>query len=544
MRWADRILLVKRVTISFLAALAVAAQSAVLPRGSDRLRELAVVPQVKMSFEIGTQNGIFPEDYTEEGTIEDWIEQARQKSNEETDNLQAHLQLGRLLNAKGDTNAARLVFEKGTILGRHRLEQRPNDGLNLSLLAGMVLELGDEEEAESFYRRATMLASNDWHCWVGLGELLRNQSFSSLGLSVPTNNSLEKSRPKGTAAQSPLLKELDKSIKLRDEASICFQRAYGVAPGEFEVLVRQGRYLSFSNWHATLVQRYQNEQTLSSKELALSFFDMFFSPKARPDYEKALAVRPQCRKLLTMLVFAEWTAAMKAAEGLESSHPLTLDQLPEKTRKAILDSLQRLEALGNGPDKKIAAAALTSLSVLKMQMRDADNLPAYMQRAVALDPTNEQAWDMLIGMSVNQVSPEKFTELCERRLKKKETPRNYLIVAKAMFRQERFKEAEQYAALSNKMDKNYAPTALMLATLAIRRDFLVGAKAFLLQAGKAIDRLTDEDEVDGRRREMALNLAIVFALENESVKARGILEKLLKRDEEDKVARDILNALP
>jgi tetratricopeptide (TPR) repeat protein len=244
------------------------------------------------------------------------------------------------------------------------------------------------------------------------------------------------------------------------------------------------------------------------------------------------------------MIYAEWVFAMREATRFKSIQHLTLDQIPEKSRRVILNLMQRLNALADDPEKTVAAGALTSLCALKTLIGDDGNRTAEVRRAVELNPGNEQAWDMLIGFTLQTEAPEKFLEVCERRLQHKKSARNHLIVAKALNVQKRFQEAEEQARASLKLDENYAPASLMLAALAIRQNLHGAATAFLLQARKAIEQLTDDDEANQRKREAFLNLAIVFALQDEPMKAREILESLLQRDETDQTARAIMTALP
>ncbi len=534
----------KTIVIVMLTFVAMVTQSATLPKGKERLRELAVAPQLTMSFGINIRSSTFMEDLTEEGTIADWKERAQAKLREEPENLQVQLQLGRLLRADGDTNAARACYEKVAQTGRRRAEQRPNDGLNLTWLAEAVSEIGERDEAESLYRRATAVASNNWRCWIELGKFLDDCSFNAMSSEHPSRASQPTTLMERWLKFPPPADNLEQAIKRRNEASVSFQRAYEIAPNEFEVLIMRGRHLSFSNWTATMIQHFQGAKPLLAENLAFNVYDLLFSVAARPDYHRAAELRPRQYKLLTAMIYAEWVFAMRAATHFKSIQRLTLDQLPEKSRQVILNLMQRLNALADDPERKVAAGALTSFCALKMMFGDDGNRTAEVRRAVELNPDNEQAWDMLIGFALQTEAPEKFLELCERRLQHKKSARNHLIVAKALNVQKRFPEAEQQARASLKLDQNYAPASLMLAALAIRQDLPAAATAFLLQTRKAIDQLTDEDEANQRKREAFLNLAIVFALQDEPMKAREILESLLQRDETDQTARAIMTALP
>lgn len=533
----------------FVLLLAVAwvatAPAATLPKGAERLRELALPPQLNLTFGFGTQDDTFLEDLTKEGTKEDWIEQARKKLKRQPDDLRAQLDLGRWLDACQDTNAARVCFETVTAGTRLRLEQHPNDGTNLTLLARAVWELGNREEAESLFRRATVIASNDWHCWLELGDFLRSRSTANFMADDPAGDKPRAGGIENLLAHTPSPEDLEQSIKRRNEAFPCFQRAVEMAPKEFAVWLYRGRYLSFSNWHVTLMQHYRKETTLSREDLVFGLVNTFCAPAGLPDFQRAMELQPDCYKLPTLLAWAEWTSVFRTAETTDKPRRPTLNDLPEKSRKIVLDAIQRLKALGESADKQVAAGALTSLFMLKMMTTEEANMTTSLQWAVELNPANEQAWDMLLASVMTSDSSEKFLEICQRRLAARPSPRNHLIVSKAWYRQKRFKEAAEHTEAALKLNPRYLPAALMQVALTIRRgDDLPAISAALKNAQPLLEELTDEVERYQRSREFALNAAIAYALDGDTAKAREILDQFLKHKPDDENAREIRNALP
>src|SRR6478736_4060059 len=91
-----------------LLLLGMTAQGVTVPKGEERLRELAVVPTFTTTFGVYFWLETFLEDLTEEGTREDWIQRARKKLKSEPNDLQTQLQLGRLLTADDDINSAKV----------------------------------------------------------------------------------------------------------------------------------------------------------------------------------------------------------------------------------------------------------------------------------------------------------------------------------------------------------------------------------------------------------------------------------------------------
>jgi tetratricopeptide (TPR) repeat protein len=389
-----------------------------------------------------------------------------------------------------------------------------------------------------------LVASNDWQCWAALGRFLDQRAAQAVFFGIP-----RKVSPAHTFFRNPDIlryppppEQMERALQSRVEAAACFNQAVRLAPNEADVFLARAFHLCYSNWVAALVRHYRGEAQLTSEKLALS---LTVCPGAAADLQRAAELKPKAYKLISWIVWTEWCAAMTEGDGLLTSRPKTLNDLPDQSRQVILKAMRKLKALGEGADQRVAAGALTSVCMIKAMLTKETDLLADLQRAVELDPHNDQAWDLLIGISVDAAVPEKFSEVCLKRLRHQPSARNYLAAAKALYWQKQFKEAATQAQEALKLDRKYAPAVLMLAAVAIRQgDHPDVARTFLVQARRLIDELTDGAERQKRLRELVLNAAIVHGLDGEFAKARELLHQILEYAPQDEDARKILNALP
>ena len=138
--------------------------------GNDALRQLVVVPMINLQF------GYFAHpsraDFLDDDLVPAEIEKLQKEVKANPEDPEKLLRLGGLLNYEGKTNEARVQLERAEKSARKKSESRPADGLTLVYLAGALGALGRDSEVESLLRRATLVSSNEWKCWNGLGRFL------------------------------------------------------------------------------------------------------------------------------------------------------------------------------------------------------------------------------------------------------------------------------------------------------------------------------------------------------------------------------------
>lgn len=201
----------------------------------------------------------------------------------------------------------------------------------------------------------------------------------------------------------------------------------------------------------------------------------------------------------------------EAKTAANTNSPLA-DILPDAIQQSIRDAMTRLENLSQAADKKAAAGALESHGFLTMTLGNIEGgLPDF-RRAVALDPTREQSWDMLLGTSPDS----EWATLCEARLKAKDSARNHLLFGKMLAKEQKWGLAKAQAEAALKLESDNVAARQLLAALIIRQstddESLEPAKTHLEAIQELLAKLPASQEKSDRFREFMLNVILVNAL--------------------------------
>ena len=266
-----------------------------------------------------------------------------------------------------------------------------------------------------------------------------------------------------------------------------------------------------------------------------------------------MALDPRNYQYISLAAYFEWFNA--TIQPKFKNFSVRFDVLPDATRESIQGAMTRLEDLSQDADKKTAVGALENLSMLNAMFGDSSAVSvAYLRRAVSIEPTHDQSWDMLIGSLLKSASPEEITALCESRLKFKDSARNHLLLSKALERQEKWGAAgaEAEAALKREPDNLTANLVahLILAALALKQsadpDYLSKASEQFISVEELFNKIPQSSESVSCSREFNLNLAIYNDLLNtpDSQKAaKACIEAVLNEYPNDEQANAILHAL-
>jgi len=539
-----------RILILFFAA-TFFVNAAAPPHGKARLRELAVFPKLNLTFGWGFdfQGGTL--NYTDNNAdpLEE-IARLRQELKQQPDNIQRFLQLGGLLDQNNETNESQICYQKAEQLCRNRLTVNPRDGLILSDLGQALLALNKKDEAESVSRRATLISSNEWKCWVCLGQILENRSIEQLfpQKSVASIFALANSAPQKLLNYRPPPSALERAEASSSEAAKCFDRAVAAAPKEADVFVCRAGYKIISNLENLLIQHFRSNDNLEPNKLRSIFF---FTKTAVPDIQQAARLSPNNYKIIGMAACFEWINAVVQA----MPQKLTFDTLPYETRRSIREAMTRLENLSLDSDKRKAAGALEFLGCLNMTISGSDAAGCraaepYFRRAVSLDPSRDTSWNMLLGVLHGESAPsEDMVTVCESRLKYKNSAWNHLLLAKTLQKQEQWAKATEQAAAAIKLETNNVAARLMLFALCIRQSsdpkyLTIADQDMHSFSTNALNEITSEDEKADRAREILLNTAILWGLNDQPERAKELLRTtVLKKNPDDKDAREIMSVL-
>ena len=513
------------------------------PRSKARLLELVVAPKIDLQFNFGYDARTTLSDLTNEANLSDQISSRRRDVRQSPNDTRLLIQLGWLLDKNSETNEARRFFQQAATMAEGRVTARPNDGLALVNWGDACDELDKKELAEKEYRMATQVSSNDWRCWAALGQFLDRQTRLIL---YPTNFAglLASSSPE---IARPTPDKMERAIKSKTEAALCFDRAVSSSPQEADVYLLRAWHKCGDEAHDYLLRYYRNELKLDRKALG-TLIGMGIAKSAIPDLQKAATLQPQVCQLVGLAAWFELVAiAMTPLTG-GTETPTQFSDFPESSQRIIKNAIAQLTELSQGNDTKRTALALEYLGILRAMTQENEELAvADLRRAVALNPDREQAWDMLLASILESASPEEFAAVCEDRLKHKKSARNHLIFAKALFRRGSFEKATGEAKSAIKLETNNVPAQLMLCAALVRQDKGEAGEEELASAfAKAAElvKSTNAPERGDWWLVYGLNVAIAAAINDNVKNANAWLDTCQKEFPDDERIKEIRNALP
>lgn len=313
-----------------------------------------------------------------------------------------------------------------------------------------------------------------------------------------------------------------------------------------ELYLEHAGFAVTSDWRDAFYRHAHGHQPLNPA--ALRSAALFKA--AIPDLRKAAELKPKDCSLIWLPAYLDYFNAMKDANPLGKTN-FTADMLPDTTKRSLHSAMTRLENLSQEADVKTAADAIASHGILNMMM-SGDQYAAIgdFKRAVALDPTRDELWDMWLGCSKDSVSLDEMRAICESRLKSKDCPRNRLLLARMMANQQQWDKAKELSESALKVEPDNLIAHLMMVAVILRQSTddqsLEGAETQLAKVADLLSKMPEGEEYTGRRREYILNAVIVCALDSDADKnkyARTLLGGFLKECPDDERGKDIQQAL-
>ena len=532
----------KRFLVLIILAETLSMYAAAPSGGADRLRELAVFPAINLKLDIGIDFRGDAWAVSDNTNPEVAISRLREHLKEHPDDVRELLKLANLLDENNDTNAARACYLKVEQLCRDPAASGLGDGLALTELGEALWKLGKNKAAQSAFRKAVLVSSNDWQCWVRLGNFLENEPFP---LMFPEDLRSQIGPSPTVPAQEiwdyrPSPDALEKTEAMCKEASRCFDRAAALGPKESEVFFQRAGYMAVSNWQNCFFRHYRNDEKIESSQWPLAFF----SSQTIANLKRAAQLSPKNYQYISLAAYFEWFRALIQANWPSN---YTVDMLPDKTRQSIHQAMNQLEKLSRDAHKKMAAGALENLGVLNMAFGNREAATSDFRRAIALDPTREQSWDALLGMMVDSASPDELVKLCKSRLKVNKSARNHLLLAKAFAKERQWEEATEQALTATELDTNDVVAPLMLCALYIKQSAKPGNLTLAMRCFYHVmdlyKNLPTYDEKVKRWREMTLDEAIISGLHGQPKDAKDELNSVLEHFPNDETAKEILRAL-
>ncbi|HSY19682.1 MAG TPA: hypothetical protein VK815_15170 [Candidatus Acidoferrales bacterium] len=539
--------------VAVMLAATFAVQAAAPPRGDDRLRELVVFPEMNLNFNFGMSPEGIQWVINENVNLTEKISQLREEAKQQPGDIKRILNLAYALDKNDETNESQACYQKAEQLCRKKLATSPQDGLTMIDLGAALQGLIKKEEAESVYRRATLVSSNEWRCWASLGNYLA-EDYGSLFANEPRGQEIfqalmSSQEDSGYRPPAEALKQLEAKA---NEAARCYERAVALAPGEPELYLQRAGYACSSNMVDCLIRHYRDKEAIDSKTWLLAFW----SQKTIADLQKAAELSPKNYQYISLATYYVWYSAILRLNGANSAilrldgANTAADALPDTTRDYVHGAMARLEQLSEDPDKKIAAGALEHHGMLSIFLKNTSAAQTDLRRAVALDPARESSWDMLLVALAESGSPEEKVAVCEARLKARNSAWNHLLLARAFQYLKKWDKAGEEIEAALKLEPDNLVAQLELAALALTQsndpDAMAKAGTHLAQFEKIFEKAPYSKESESEWRCLNLNLAIYDALTGapgSKDMAKACLETVLKRHPDDQDAKAIAGAL-
>jgi tetratricopeptide (TPR) repeat protein len=373
---------------------------------------------------------------------------------------------------------------------------------------------------------------------VNLGVFLEDKGWSTVteGASLTNLSMAALAQYLQTNKPSPVLVERAKALMAESRA--CFNHAVEAAPGEVEVYERRGAQGWTSCFLQLQMRQAQGEKIDSNKDIA-----DYFSGGGREDLNKIVTLSPTN-------YLAIGTAVLSAAvPSMVMMHRQSLQEsslwlvLPEDSRQLIRNAITLLQKIQESPNSRAQAGACEVEGFIKfLIMNDTAGAEQSARRAVALDPSRKQSWELFLGILASSGRITELAAVSESRLKSDPSARNYLVHAKALFKLNQFDKSGQQVKQALRLEPDNVLAHMAVAALMLKRADEESLKDAFVHLNRA-KTLMGDSPLAQQAVDLCLLSGFYFALNDKPAMARGLFEQILNYDSNDADAKNALAAL-
>ena len=292
---------------------------------------------------------------------------------------------------------------------------------------------------------------------------------------------------------------------MRKESEDCFNRAVLLAPKEPDVYLSRANIQSSYGMMDLLARIYRDRQPLKRSDV----LELYCSEASVRDLNEAARLCPDDERVVATAAWLEISRALLQSKQQDPKSDFSsLDNFPEKARNSIRAAMNHLEALSATPDKKRSAGALMNLGILEMMTGNSSGAKVDFRRAVALEPTREKAWEVLLTVLVqSSAPPEELVNTCEGLLKSKNSAKNRLLLAKALIKQNKLNEAKvQIQAAAMLEPENILPYLFAGAVSLKQSDVQANIPLATTQLTRAKDLLRKNARWRGEKKAVGVSI--------------------------------------
>jgi tetratricopeptide (TPR) repeat protein len=536
----------KRPAIRVVAVLAcwlvIMTARAVTPEvGKDRLRRLVKLPTMMFGAEwnFDPENGF--SFGSSDADIAAQVKSLREEVDAHDDDADAWLRLASLYTQMKDSDRGSAAWTRAADLYRRRVEEEPDDPLLLAGLGEALDNTGHRDEAESVLREAVQLAPKEWKCRLALGRVLDEEARHDISDSASVGAS-----PAGdsSAGQAELAPDRVTLARLHlEEAESCFDFAVTNAPAEGDARLRRGFHRTLSSYLLKDIREASGEQKSENEVLGDCF-----QPEALTDIEEASQLNPTDYRLIGNVVMYEIFLTGATTDHKAVGPKFDWNSLPDGAQRLIRGSVTRLQDLGEGGDPKAAAGALEVLSALQGDvLHETDGRIRNLHRVLALDPSREEAWEMLAATLARAGRYQELLSVCEDHLRETDSSRAHMLLAKAYERLKDWDDAEEEVVVALDEAPNDLTANLSIAALLLRRsrepDDLQEVNGWLSRCDQLMAASPPQDRTRQTIIDLTLTRSIYLGLTDDVDAARQWAKAVLDSDHGNQLAKDILAAM-
>lgn len=532
------------VTLAIVLPGTLAVYPATPESSAERLRKLVKLPIVSLEagFSMNAEQGFSISQSKAQAPRE--IAALRKELKGDYSDADRYEKLGELYSRLNNGKSAADCYQKAVALYRQRVASRPSDAEILTSFGRALWNANNNEESESVLRRSVQMDPQNALAWQTLGHYLQAQAKRALlgrdSAAARASLSPEKLLME-VARNKPAASQVTESRKRAEEASACFDKAIAVSTNSSDAYFQRALHKSFDGFLQNVIALIHGDKTDVS-EVMKGMFNL----DSLPDFRKASELSSREYRPIAVAAFFEAFAFTMQSRGRNPAGGSFWEQLPDSSQKNIRDAMTRLDNFAQEGDPKTAAGALDSLAMLQgFVVGDRSGGEATARRALALDPSREQTWDMLCSFLVRPESYQELRNTCEQRVRQSDTARNRVLLAKAYERLNQWDRVEQNLQAALKLDPNDFAANLAQAALFLKRRSDPGGLSMAFRFLTRAEQILKKDTKDTEQRLLQLTLtsSLYYALRGEMDKARQLLRGVLQSDKDNEEAREILAAL-
>jgi len=453
-------------------------------------------------------------------------------------------QIGLLHFRNNNPQQAKAAYAKVETLVRAKLktgDKLPSveKAKQMALLGTALDKLDKKTEAGKLLRDAVKLAPKEWSVWRDLGKYLASQFIVTLYDESQRQSMMQGLPPVASPERS------ERTLKLTTEATECFDRAVALAPQRSEPYVNR-----FSHRVSIAMARHFAQLTLPS-EAGEQFRAMFMAmllPESQQDLRNASLYGETAfskgAPVLSALMFsaieyAQKNPSLSSEDSTASLLGKHYASYPDATRAVVEKALPALGKIADS-DPKQRAVAEAIRGVLFILMGQHTQGITQTRAALKERPTYLLLWNLVISFALADKNLALLEEILNEAVKKSDTPRNHILLAKVYQNTGRQKEKTQQVELALKKEPNDLLALLSAATLAFQSgsatDFSK-AVSYL----KQVDNLPNKDPKLYSHYEILRGVQLILIGKKDEGTER--IQAVANADKENEQARDLLMAL-